>query len=496
MIHVDDLAYLSARDIADRIRQKELSPVEVLEFFIERIQTRNPSLNAFVYYGFEDARNAAQKAESDVIENRPIGPLHGVPVAIKDLFSSKPGWITTFGGVRALRDNVVNDYSVFSQRIERGGAILLGKTNSPTMGFRGTCDNYLFGPTSNPFSIERNSGGSSGGSAAAVADGMVPLAEGTDAGGSIRIPAAWCGCYGYKPSFGLMPFVARPNAFLADTPFLFEGPITRTVDDAVLALSVLSGYDSRDPFSIRREVEFTKNLCSQSLDGWKIAYSPNLDVFPVETEIRERVGQAVRDFENAGAVVDEVKLEIQYSQQELSDLWCRLLMPAYLSIHRQMKEGGLDLLIKHSEDFPPQYIDWINRHSGMTVLDLYKDQEVRTSIYDCVDAVFKDYDLIITPTVACQPVHNSVDGNTLGPSSINGEKIDQLIGWCLTYVFNFTGHPAASVPIGLSRDGLPLGMQIVGRRDRDEDVLIASAAFEQMRPWKDSYKLCDQRVID
>ena len=191
MIHVDDLAYLSARDIADRIRQKELSPVEVLEFFIERIQTRNPSLNAFVYYGFEDARDAAQKAEREVIENRPIGPLHGVPVAIKDLFSSKPGWITTFGGVRALRDNVVNDYSVFSQRIERGGAILLGKTNSPTMGFRGTCDNYLFGPTSNPFSIEKNSGGSSGGSAAAVADGMVPLAEGTDAGGSIRIPAAW-----------------------------------------------------------------------------------------------------------------------------------------------------------------------------------------------------------------------------------------------------------------------------------------------------------------
>ena len=171
-------------------------------------------------------------------------------------------------------------------------------------------------------------------------------------------------------------------------------------------------------------------------------------------------------------------------------------MPAYLSIHRQMTEGGLDLLIKHSEDFPPQYIDWINRHSGMTVLDLYKDQEVRTSIYDCVDAVFKDYDLIITPTVACQPVHNSVDGNTLGPSSINGETIDQLIGWCLTYVFNFTGHPAASVPIGLSKDKLPIGMQIVGRRDRDEDVLIASAAFEQMRPWKDSYKLCDQRVID
>ena len=496
MLHIDELAYWSVREIAHTIQRRELSPVEVIDVFIERIQARNPSLNAFVHFGFEDARDAARKAEEDLIAGHPTGPLHGVPVAIKDLFSSKPGWITTFGGVRALRGNVANHYSVFAERIERSGAILLGKTNSPVMGFRGTCDNYLFGPTSNPFSIKKNSGGSSGGSAAAVADGMVPLAEGTDAGGSIRIPAAWCGCYGYKPSFGLMPFVTRPNAFLADTPFLFEGPITRTVDDAVLALSVLSGYDSRDPFSIQQKVNFRENLYCRDLNGWKIAYSPNLDVFPVETEVRERVGEAVKAFETAGALIDEVKLNIRYSQSDLSNLWCRLLMPAYLSIHRQMQESGLDLLVDHREDFPPQYVDWIDRHADMTVLDLYKDQEARTVVYDCVDAVFKDYDLLITPTVACQPVDNAVDGNTLGPSSINGETIDQLIGWCLTYIFNFTGHPAASVPIGLSKDKLPVGMQIVGRRHGDNDVLVASAVFEQLRPWQEDYKLCAQRVID
>ena len=153
-----------------------------------------------------------------------------MPSAIKDLFDFKPGWPTTFGGVRALKNNIAQFYCPFAERIEKGGAILIGKTNSPVMGLRGVCDNYLFGATRNPFDTTRNSGGSSGGSAAAVADGMLPIAEGTDAGGSIRIPAAWCGVYGYKASYGRVPVVIRPNAFAGDLPFVFEGPITRTVE--------------------------------------------------------------------------------------------------------------------------------------------------------------------------------------------------------------------------------------------------------------------------
>ncbi|MDB4895440.1 MAG: Amidase, partial [Firmicutes bacterium] len=226
------LAYASAADLAGRIRRRELSPVEVVDAFIERIEARNAELNAFVYLGFADARRAAQAAERTVMSGQELGVLHGVPTAIKDLFDFKPGWISTFGGVRALRGFVADSYCTYASRMERAGAILVGKTNSPVMGFRGTCDNYLFGPTRNPFDLSKNSGGSSGGSAAAVAAGLLPIAEGTDGGGSIRIPASWCGVYGYKASFGRVPMVLRPNAFGGISPFMFEGSLTRTVEDA------------------------------------------------------------------------------------------------------------------------------------------------------------------------------------------------------------------------------------------------------------------------
>src|ERR671911_2874885 len=169
----------------------------------------------------------------------------------------------------------------FVARIEKAGAIIVGKTNSPVMGSRGTCDNSLFGPSRNPFTPAKNTGGSSGGSAAAVADGLLPLAEGTDGGGSIRIPASWCGVYGYKQSFGRVPFITRPDAFMSLNPFLFEGPITRTVADAALALTALAGYDSRDPFCLQEQVDFRAAL-DQSVRGWRIAYSPDFGGFPVD----------------------------------------------------------------------------------------------------------------------------------------------------------------------------------------------------------------------
>ena len=170
--------------------------------------------------------------------------------ALKDLFDFKPGWKATFGGLPVLADHVIDAYCVFAERVEQAGAIIVGKTNSPVMGFRGACDNYLFGPTRNPFDTSKNSGGSSGGSAAAVADGLLPFAEGTDGGGSIRIPAAWCGIYGFKPSWGRVPVVLRPDAFAGTNPFVAEGPLTRTVADAALVLQALAGYDSRDPYSL------------------------------------------------------------------------------------------------------------------------------------------------------------------------------------------------------------------------------------------------------
>src|SRR5215469_9981345 len=456
----DELAYVSASELAVRIRRRDLSPVEVVEAFIRRIEARNPSLNAFVYLDFDGARAKAREAEGALAAGEQLGPLHGVPSALKDLLDFKPGWPASLGGIRALKNHVVNSYCVFCERMEsRGGAVLLGKTNSALMGFRATCDNYLFGPTRNPFNLDKNSGGSSGGSAAAVADGLLPIAEGTDAGASIRVPAAWCGAYGFKASFGRVPFFVSPNAFgNAESPFLYEGPITRTVEDAALALNVLAGQDPRDPFSIiEPPTDFTA-ATRRSIRGLKIAYSPDLDIFPVDRGVAETVNKAVRAFEEAGAHVEEVKLGIKRSHKELSDAWSGLYMVLNLQAYENMRRDGIDLLGQHRKDFPPQYLEWVEKASRLSGLDFYRNQAVRTEIYNALQGALSNFDLLVTPTTACPPVNNADDGNTVGPSSINGVEIDPLVGWALTYFVNFSGHPAASVPAGLS-GGLPVGMQ-------------------------------------
>jgi amidase/aspartyl-tRNA(Asn)/glutamyl-tRNA(Gln) amidotransferase subunit A len=489
----DQLAYMSAAEMALRIRQRDFSPVEVVDAFIARIETRNPSLNAFVFTGFDDAQREAKAAEKALASGAALGALHGVPTAIKDLFDFKPGWPYTFGGIRAMKGCVAQWHCAFAERMEKAGAIILGKTNSPTMGLRGTCDNYLFGPTRNPFDLRKNTGGSSGGSAAAVADGLVPLAEGTDAGGSIRIPAAWCNLIGYKASWGRVPVLMRPNAFAADMPFVFEGPITRTVEDAALALSVLAGYDSRDPFSIDGRDDFV-GATRRSIKGWTIAYSPDLDVFPVAPEIRQVVDEAVAVFTDAGATVERVKLGIKRSQRELSDVWTRIIMPLNIGGLEGIKAAGIDLLGDHRADFPPEYLHWIEIGQKMSAMDHFHDQTIRTEVYDAIQGVLDTHQLLVTPTLACMPVDNATDGNTKGPTSVNGEEVDPLIGWCLTYVTNFSGHPSASVPAGLSGK-LPVGMHLIGRRYADADVLAAAAACERLRPWKDYYRICADRTV-
>ncbi|MEZ5667930.1 MAG: amidase family protein [Alphaproteobacteria bacterium] len=490
----DELAWKSAAEIALMIRRKALSPVEVLEATIARIEKRNPSITALVYYGFDDARAAARKAEKALMGGDPIGPLHGVPSAIKDLFDFKPGWPATFGGLPSQKNHVVDGYCGYSERIEKAGAVLLGKTNSPVMGFRGCCDNLLFGPTGTPFDTSRNSGGSSGGSAAAVGDGMLSFAEGTDGGGSIRIPSSWSGVYGYKPAYGRVPQLSRPNAFGGHAPFLFEGPIARTVEDAALVMTAIGGYDSRDAFCLDETVDYLGAL-RRSIRGWKIAYAPVWDVFPVEAAVRETVDKAVRAFEEAGAIVEEVKLGIERPQGELADLWCRMIMPLNLAAFDLLKENGLDLLGDHADEFPPEYLEWVEVGRRMSAVDFYRDQEIRTEVFDAIRSTLDRYDLIVGPTLCCLPVKNAAErGRTKGPTEINGEAVNPLIGWCPTYLINYTGNPAATVPAGLA-GGLPVGMQIVGRRYADSDVLAASAAFERLRPWMGTYAKVESRPL-
>jgi amidase len=490
----EELAYTTVVELAARIRARELSPVEVLDATIERIEARNPSLNALVYLGFEDARAAAREAEQALGGDAALGPLHGVPAAIKDLFDFKPGWPATFGGIPALRDFKVDAYCAFAERAERAGAILVGKGNSPVMGFCGATDNRLFGPTRNPFDTTRNSGGSSGGCAAAVADGLLTFAEGTDGGGSIRIPAAWCGIFGYKQSFGRVPYISRPNAFGGTDPFLFEGPLTRTVADAALVLSAIAGYDPRDPLSIEGPTDFT-DAPSRSIEGMRIAYTPDYDVFPIDRRVAAVVADAVRVFEQAGAHVEEVKLGITRDQRELSDLWCRLIMPINVAGIEGLKAAGIDLMRDHPDDLPPQYRMWLERAYGFTALDIANDQAMRTEVFDAFQGVFADYDLIVGPTLSALPVENATDGSiTVGPSEVEGVEVDELIGWCPTYLVNYTGHPAASIPAGMA-DGLPVGMHLIGRRYADADVLAASATFERLRPWQDTYRIPAGRAL-
>ncbi|AUV80334.1 amidase [Salinigranum rubrum] len=485
----DTFAYTSAAVLASRIRRGDLSPVDVVDACLERIDARNEDINAFVTVLGDDARERAEEAEAAVRRGEELGPLHGVPIAVKDLFDFKAGVRNTMGSV-PFAEFVPEESATYVRRLEEAGAIVLGKTNTPEMGHKGTTDNRLFGPTSTPFDLDRNAGGSSGGSAAAVADGLVPIAQGSDGGGSVRIPAAWSGVYGFKATYGRVAQAIRPDAFLSHTPTIHAGPLTRTVEDAALMLDVMTGPDPRDPLSVPEEPHDFQGAVRRGIEGLEVAYSPDFDIFPVDDRVRAVVDDAVTAFETAGATVDEVSLGLTHDQLELADLWIREIGMLYHSAVEGFKDEGLDLLGDHRDDLTPEFADLLEETRDQSVIDYKRDEHLRTEVYDAVQDVFtvEGYDLLVTPTLAVPPVENDDGGTgqTVGPSEINGEPVDPLIGWCLTYPINFTGHPAASIPAGFT-DGLPVGMQLVGDRFDDETVFAASGAFERVRPWHDAY---------
>jgi amidase len=473
----DEIAYLPASALAAQIRARRLSALEVVDATCERIAARNPTINALVFEAFDEARDAARAAQRRVEVGEATGAFHGVPTATKDLYGFVPGWPATYGGVPSLRDHRPPQRALWAERMQRAGAVLIGKTNSPVFGFRGTTDNPLFGPTRNPFDPSRNSGGSSGGAAAAVADGLLSIAHASDGGGSIRIPASCCGLYGFKASFGRVPLVGRPNAFGSASPFRFDGVLARTVADVALAMSVLAGPDARDPFSINEPLDW-RGALEDGVRGLRIAYTPDYGAFPVERAVTAVVERAVRAFEEAGARVEEISLPLTTDQRELSDVWCRLVLPAHVATLRALHAQGLDV----AGELPPAHRRWMGLAEQLTVADTVRDQVLRTQVFDVLTSAFDRYDLLVGPTLCCVPPANADDGDTVGPSEIEGVEVDELIGWCPTYLANFSGHPAASVPAGLA-GGLPVGMQIMGRRGADVDVIAASATFERLRPW-------------
>ncbi len=483
------LADLGAAEAARLVRMHSVSPLELVDSAIARLTARNPALNAFVFTDFDRARDRARRIGEAVMRGGGQGILAGVPTAMKDLFDSRPGWPTTFGGVPALRHTMPRHTTAYPARIESEGAVLLGKTNSPVFGFRGTCDNPLFGPTRNPFDLARNSGGSSGGSAAAVAAGMVAVAGATDAGGSIRIPAAWCGVYGFQPSFGRVPVMVRPNAFAGTGPFQYEGPVSRSVEDAALVMQAIAGHDPRDPFSLDAPVDYQGAL-RRGVGGMKIGYTPDFGTFPVDPRIRQTLEEALAAFAGAGVQVIRVHPKLPCSQREMSDLWCRIKSVGTLGVMENFKAQGIDLLTDHRDELPAAFLHWLDVARRMTPLQMGADQVMRTRICDAVMASMEGLDALACPTVCAMPVRNGDDGLTAGPTRIEGVEVDPLIGWCPTYLTNFSGQPSASLPAGMA-DGLPVGLLLIGRRLADTDVLALSAAFERARPWKAIYRGLD-----
>ena len=480
-----ELCFLPATELAARIRRRDVSPVEVVEAYLRRIEDRNPVVNAYTLVIGDQAREAARRAEAEVMAGKPLGPLHGVPVGIKDL--DDLAGVPTSMGSRAVHDRVPKASAAAVERLLAAGAIPLGKTNTPEFGHKGITDNFRFGPTSTPFAIGYNSGGSSGGSAAAVADGMAALAQGTDGGGSVRIPAAFSGTVGFKPSFGRIPSVTRPDGFLWGHPYVHIGPLARTVADAALMAAVMAGPHARDPLTLPDDgVDYARGAASPDRP-FRVAFAPTLGDYPVDPMVAAVVATAVQALRDTGVAVDEVTLDFGADHDTLAHLWVRIIAVHYGAIARHWKADGIDLLGAHADTLTPQFLEMLKLAETIPAVDHALDDVLRTGVFDGFQQVFADYDLILSPTLAIPPVKNATDGNTIGPTEINGRTVEPLIGWCMTYPVNFTGHPAVSVPAGLTPEGLPVGLQIIGRRFADESVLAFASRFEEIRPWFRDY---------
>lgn len=480
----NSICYLPATEMASRIKRGELSPVDVVDAHIERIESREEELNAFITLLKNEAREEAKEAERAVETAAELGPLHGVPIAVKDLLGAIEG-IRHTKGAKPLENVVADNTAIAVQRLKDAGAIVIGKTNTPEFGHKGQTDNLLVGETPTPFDLERTSGGSSGGSAAAVADGMVPLATGSDAGGSCRIPASACGVFGYCPSFTRVPHAHRPNMFVAP-PFFQAGTLSRSVSDAAVMLDVMTGPHPRDPFGLPDDGVDYIEATQQPISGLDIAYNPDLDgLFSVDSEVRSVVESSLGAFETLEATVEEVEIGVEHT---FDDLWHAFMdhwSVTMAGINEGVKaEHDIDMYGNHREELPASVVEKIEDGREMRALELGGAQSTITSFFDTIQDLFEDYDLLVTPTLSIKPPSMEY---VSGPPKINGEETREALGWFLTWPFNLTATPNASVPAGVSEDDLPIGLQIIGPRYEDERVFAASAGFERVNPWSDAY---------
>jgi aspartyl-tRNA(Asn)/glutamyl-tRNA(Gln) amidotransferase subunit A len=461
-MNATDLAYTPAADLIDRIRSKALSPVEVTRAVLERIEQANPKINAFVTVTGDTALAAARAAEAAVMKGERLGPLHGIPVSIKDLALVK-GVPAKFGSpVFAQRIGEID--APFVRRLREAGAILTGKTSTPEFGWKALGDSPLTGITRNPWNTAMTSGGSSAGAGAAAAAGLGPLHQGSDGAGSVRVPSAFCGIYGLKPTFGRVPMWPVSNTDSAS----HVGPMTRTVADAALMLAVMAGPDDWDRQSLDAPPADYVGRLRDGVKGLRVGWSLDLGCCRVDPEIGQVARRAAEAFQELGCTVEDAKVSLPDTREMIHLMWNAHYAGNYapfLEKFRARMDPGLVAALEDGRRY---------------TAEAYVEMRGRKHAYcDAVRALFDTYDLLLTPTVSVA----AFEVGRLNPAHFPQHAWDWFPWAGFSYPFNFTGQPAATVPAGFTASGMPVGLQIVGRRLADLQVLQASAAFEEARPW-------------
>lgn len=464
-----DLLFMPAVKAAALIRAKELSPVEYIDAVLSAIGRAQPRLNCFATVMAEEARRDAKTAEKAVMEGAKLGPLHGIPISIKDLVDV--AGVPTKHGSAIFQDNVATTDDVVVQRLRAAGAIVIGKATSPEFGVKGLTDGPSFGITRNPWNLERTPGGSSGGSAAAVAAGLGPLSLGTDGAGSIRGPASCSGLVGLKATLGAVPFDLGRDTFANN---IYAGPLSRTITDAAVMHTALVGPSDKDPWSLSSSQRpLSAKLISDDLSGVRIAYYELTANPRVAADVRSNTRAALAAWEEMGAEIDESPIDVDWIEYE-----GRILYQANFAVFCEQ------YLPKWQNQMDPVLLAFMDRGSKFSLADFRKAQYARTVLFRTIQRVFDQYDFIVTPTnsrTALDVTHDAANDEVV----VDGVKCGiTRQGWTsYQYPFNLTGHPAVAVPSGFGKDGLPTSIQIVGKWGAEADILRLGALLEQTRPW-------------
>ena len=453
-----DLPAVKARSL---IGQKRLSPVDLLASCIGRIEDVNPALNAFVACCFDRARDEAKAAETAVMRGDELGPLHGLPIGIKDIDETE-GLRTTHGSL-LYKDHVPNKDERIVAALRAAGAIVVGKTNTSEFAAGANTTNLVYGSTRNPFDLKRTPGGSSGGSSVAVATGMVPIATGSDAGGSLRNPAAFSGVVGFRPTPGLVPSDQR---LIGYTTFYVPGPVARRVADAALLVSAMAGDDSMDPLAGPVDRAALRSPEPVDLGRLRVAVSEDLGMAPVDDRIRATFRERVERFNSVFGACGEENPDLA-GAHDVFWIWRGV---HFVAAHKERCE-------KHPEMIGDMIKGNVKVALKMTAEEIAWSRAEETRLYRNFQRFFKEFDILIAPAVAVPPFPVEEPYCT----HINGKKLDRYVQWlAITYGISLTGHPAIAIPCGYEPTGTPFGIQIVGPRRADSFVLGVAAELERL----------------